>query len=68
MSTDGKHWWEYVDRTVTLQLLDGRTLNPVFKNAVLRFAVFYIRQQLRLLVVAFRANPRVSSDSGEDAQ
>lgn len=23
VSTDGKHWWEYVDRTVTLQLLDG---------------------------------------------
>lgn len=25
MSTDGKHWWEYVDRTVTLQLLDELT-------------------------------------------
>lgn len=24
VSTDGKHWWEYVDRTVTLQLLDGK--------------------------------------------
>lgn len=23
MSTDGKHWWEYVDPTVTLELLDG---------------------------------------------
>uniref|UniRef100_A0A8C6UIZ4 Cyclin-like domain-containing protein n=1 Tax=Neogobius melanostomus TaxID=47308 RepID=A0A8C6UIZ4_9GOBI len=23
VSTDGKHWWEYVDTTVTLQLLDG---------------------------------------------
>ncbi|KAF6117837.1 cyclin T1 [Phyllostomus discolor] len=23
VSTDGKHWWEYVDATVTLELLDG---------------------------------------------
>ena len=23
VSTDGKHWWEYLDRSVTLQLLDG---------------------------------------------
>nr|XP_015807923.2 cyclin-T2b [Nothobranchius furzeri] len=25
VSTDGKHWWEYVDRTVTLHLLDELT-------------------------------------------
>ncbi|XP_058478541.1 cyclin-T2b isoform X1 [Solea solea] len=25
VSTDGKHWWEYVDGTVTLQLLDELT-------------------------------------------
>ncbi|XP_068446589.1 cyclin-T2b isoform X1 [Clinocottus analis] len=25
VSTDSKHWWEYVDRTVTLQLLDELT-------------------------------------------
>ncbi|XP_041834651.1 cyclin-T2-like [Melanotaenia boesemani] len=25
VSTDGKHWWEYVDDTVTLQLLDELT-------------------------------------------
>lgn len=25
MSTDGKHWWEYVDPTVTLELLDELT-------------------------------------------
>lgn len=25
MSTDSKHWWEYVDNTVTLQLLDELT-------------------------------------------
>ncbi|XP_024150230.1 cyclin-T2 [Oryzias melastigma] len=25
VSTDGKNWWEYVDRTVTLQLLDELT-------------------------------------------
>lgn len=25
VSTDGKHWWEYVDRTVNLQLLDDLT-------------------------------------------
>ncbi|XP_051978360.1 cyclin-T2-like [Xyrauchen texanus] len=25
VSSDGKHWWEYVDRTVTLQLLDDLT-------------------------------------------
>lgn len=24
VSTDGKHWWEYVDGTVTLELLDGK--------------------------------------------
>lgn len=24
VSTDGKHWWEYVDATVTLELLDGK--------------------------------------------
>lgn len=24
VSTDGKHWWEYVDPTVTLELLDGK--------------------------------------------
>lgn len=23
VSTDGKHWWEYVDGSVTLELLDG---------------------------------------------
>lgn len=23
VSTDGKHWWEYVDSSVTLELLDG---------------------------------------------
>lgn len=23
VSTDGKHWWEYVDNSVTLELLDG---------------------------------------------
>lgn len=29
VSTDSKHWWEYVDRTVTLQLLDGESwFNP----------------------------------------
>ncbi|KAL0184237.1 hypothetical protein M9458_019933, partial [Cirrhinus mrigala] len=22
VSTDGKHWWEYVDSSVTLELLD----------------------------------------------
>lgn len=26
MSTDGKHWWEYVDSSVTLELLDGEKL------------------------------------------
>uniref|UniRef100_A0A8C5HEL2 Cyclin-T2-like n=1 Tax=Gouania willdenowi TaxID=441366 RepID=A0A8C5HEL2_GOUWI len=25
VSTDGKHWWEYVDRSVTLELLDELT-------------------------------------------
>ncbi|PNI85712.1 CCNT2 isoform 10, partial [Pan troglodytes] len=25
VSTDGKHWWEYVDPTVTLELLDELT-------------------------------------------
>ncbi|XP_072293794.1 uncharacterized protein [Eucyclogobius newberryi] len=25
VSTDGKHWWEYVDQTVTIQLLDELT-------------------------------------------
>uniref|UniRef100_A0A8C2ENP6 Cyclin T2b n=1 Tax=Cyprinus carpio TaxID=7962 RepID=A0A8C2ENP6_CYPCA len=25
VSSDGKHWWEYVDRSVTLQLLDDLT-------------------------------------------
>ncbi|XP_077303934.1 cyclin-T2 isoform X1 [Lithobates pipiens] len=25
VSTDGKHWWEYVDQTVTLELLDELT-------------------------------------------
>lgn len=24
VSTDGKHWWEYVDPSVTLELLDGK--------------------------------------------
>ena len=24
VSTDSKHWWEYVEPTVTLELLDGR--------------------------------------------
>uniref|UniRef100_H2MPJ0 Cyclin T1 n=1 Tax=Oryzias latipes TaxID=8090 RepID=H2MPJ0_ORYLA len=34
VSTDGKHWWEYVDPTVTLELLDGTSqilLNNTFK-------------------------------------
>lgn len=25
VSTDGKHWWEYVDPSVTLELLDGKS-------------------------------------------
>lgn len=29
MSTDGKHWWEYVDPTVTLELLDGKQREEV---------------------------------------
>lgn len=28
VSTDGKHWWEYVDCSVTLQLLDGTSSPP----------------------------------------
>lgn len=30
VSTDGKHWWEYVDGTVTLELLDGKFWSEVF--------------------------------------
>ncbi|NXU94537.1 CCNT1 protein, partial [Xiphorhynchus elegans] len=30
VSTDGKHWWEYVDGTVTLELLDGKFGSEVF--------------------------------------
>lgn len=29
VSTDGKHWWEYVDPTVTLELLDGTCCSPL---------------------------------------
>lgn len=29
VSTDGKHWWEYVDGTVTLELLDGKFWSKV---------------------------------------
>lgn len=29
VSTDGKHWWEYVDPTVTLELLDGKQREKV---------------------------------------
>lgn len=29
VSTDGKHWWEYVDPTVTLELLDGKQREEV---------------------------------------
>lgn len=29
VSTDGKHWWEYVDGTVTLELLDGKFWSEV---------------------------------------
>jgi len=28
VSTDGKHWWEYVDNLVTLELLDGKWTFP----------------------------------------
>ncbi|PIO29374.1 hypothetical protein AB205_0166100 [Aquarana catesbeiana] len=28
VSTDGKHWWEYVDQTVTLELLDDTEPRP----------------------------------------
>lgn len=31
VSTDGKHWWEYVDNSVTLELLDGETIFNVNK-------------------------------------
>ncbi|NXS13517.1 CCNT1 protein, partial [Neodrepanis coruscans] len=32
VSTDGKHWWEYVDGTVTLELLDGKFGSEVFST------------------------------------
>lgn len=27
VSTDSKHWWEYVDTSVTLELLDGEWIH-----------------------------------------
>ncbi|XP_033367343.1 cyclin-T1 isoform X2 [Parus major] len=32
VSTDGKHWWEYVDGTVTLELLDGLSSSQEIQN------------------------------------
>lgn len=37
VSTDGKHWWEYVDGTVTLELLDGKFWSEVPPNRLLYF-------------------------------
>lgn len=41
VSTDGKHWWEYVDNSVTLELLDGeiKLCFLLFHNS---FYFFYI--------------------------
>lgn len=61
MSTDGKHWWEYVDRTVTLQLLDGEGAAPASERHVRETAP-------DATLCVRRAHPRVSSDPGEDAQ
>lgn len=35
MSTDGKHWWEYVDPTVTLELLDGMCCKLPYNSVIL---------------------------------
>lgn len=37
VSTDGKHWWEYVDGTVTLELLDGKFWSEVPLQRLLRY-------------------------------
>lgn len=41
VSTDGKHWWEYVDNSVTLELLDGK-FGFSFQKMPLIFLVIYI--------------------------
>jgi hypothetical protein len=41
VSTDGKHWWEYVDPTVTLELLDGKhRSSPVCVERMLEPSVY----------------------------
>lgn len=37
VSTDGKHWWEYVDGTVTLELLDGKFWSKVPPQRLLSY-------------------------------
>uniref|UniRef100_A0A3Q3WX26 Uncharacterized protein n=1 Tax=Mola mola TaxID=94237 RepID=A0A3Q3WX26_MOLML len=66
VSTDGKHWWEYVDPTVTLELLDGTFENsqPSETDSQLEGADFC---QLCFLTVAglmsLSAPPSASSSS-----
>ena len=44
VSTDGKHWWEYVDRTVTLQLLDGESFCRCFAVKLYIIYISYINK------------------------
>lgn len=62
MSTDGKHWWEYVDPTVTLELLDGTCGGWVAPPPSPP------RDRVKTFCGDFRAHARVPADPGEDAQ
>lgn len=39
VSTDGKHWWQYVDSSVRLELLDGETFISHFYHCVKEMTV-----------------------------
>ncbi|NXD88443.1 CCNT1 protein, partial [Halcyon senegalensis] len=52
VSTDGKHWWEYVDGTVTLELLDVHGLQVLLRFPVQQQLLWYSRDELNWSAMA----------------
>lgn len=74
VSTDGKHWWEYVDNSVTLELLDGnaghQSLYVAASNSGcdLFLIFFFFLCNTGRVFFFFRVDPWISADSREDTQ
>lgn len=65
ISSDGKHWWEYLDPTVTLQLLDRE--HSSFKNTSIHLYKPYLHRAARLLRTrtSYRVLPSILPSGGK---